>query len=213
MDAKTYDLLNHIPENADYAVTAGDIDPEDLPRARIDAVQDLLRYTRDREEYFFAAKLLTSWGIREGLIALENCMEKPSSIEGIYSHRLHGYDDTYAQIVLAVTRYFSNVADLGKVEEARGDIYPLLSRVIESASGNAFEISRIYDFAESENFLEYVPLIKKHLVSIIDSPEIQGWKTYDALKFLEKFDPRFVASLLEARGKTIEDFNPSVRVQ
>ncbi|MBC7204495.1 MAG: hypothetical protein H5U29_13480, partial [Pusillimonas sp.] len=90
MEPKTYEFLNHIPKHADYAVSAGDLDPEDIPQDRIDAVLDLLRHANNDEEHFLAAKLLTSWGIHEGLIALEGRMDKPGGIEGVYFHRLHG---------------------------------------------------------------------------------------------------------------------------
>lgn len=62
MDSKTDRLLNDIPEHADYAVEAGDLDPEDIPQERVDAVQELLCRTQDDNERFLAAKLLTNWG-------------------------------------------------------------------------------------------------------------------------------------------------------
>lgn len=113
MDRKTNDLLNSIPEHADYAADAGDLDPEDIPQERMYAVMDLLLHADIDVVRFLAAKLLTSWGIHEGLIALEEGMERPEIIEGIYSHRLHGYDDTYRQMLMAVTMYFAHMADRG----------------------------------------------------------------------------------------------------
>ncbi|WP_234709763.1 hypothetical protein, partial [Pseudomonas amygdali] len=146
MEPKIYELLNSIPEHADYAVTAGDLDPEDIPQERIDAVLDLLRNATTNEEQFLAAKLLTSWGVHEGLIALEGSMEEPEGIEGTYSHYLYGYDDTYRQILLAVTRYFANMADRGGVEAARVQIYSPLSKIIALASSKPFEIAKVFDF-------------------------------------------------------------------
>lgn len=137
MGPEKYELLNGVPGHADYAVSAGDLDPEDIPQERISAVLDLLRNASNDEERFFAAKLLTSLGIHEGLIALEASMEKPEQIEGIYSHRVYGYDDTYYQILLAVTRYFSNVADRGDIEVARAQIYSILSKIIALASSKS----------------------------------------------------------------------------
>lgn len=210
MDARTYDLLYGIPEQADYAVNAGDLDPEDIPKDRVDAVLGLLRHARG-EKRFLAAKLLTSWGVYEGLCVLEKCMEKPKGIEGMYAHHLHGYDDTYRQIILAVTRYFSNVADRGQAEEARIQIYPLLSKIINLANREPFEITKIFDFANSESYSEYVPLVEEHLAAIIDSPEIHGWKVYDAICFLVGFDSDFVASILRDKKKSIDDFMPAAR--
>ncbi|AZE22010.1 MULTISPECIES: hypothetical protein [Pseudomonas] len=211
MDRKTNDLLNSIPEHADYAADAGDLDPEDIPQERMDAVMDLLRHADNDVVRFLAAKLLTSWGVHEGLIALEKNMERPEIIEGIYSHRLHGYDDTYRQILMAVTMYFANMADRGEREVARTQVYSPLSKIIALAGSKPFEIADAFAFVKRERYLEYVLPIKQHLVSIIDHPEIHRWKIYDAIELLMGFDPEFVMSLLKEKNKTIDDFRPTVQ--
>ncbi|AZD84407.1 MULTISPECIES: hypothetical protein [Pseudomonas] len=211
MDRKTNDLLNSIPEHADYAADAGDLDPEDIPQERMDAVMDLLRHADNDVVRFLAAKLLTSWGVHEGLIALEKNMERPEVIEGIYSHRLHGYDDTYRQILMAVTMYFANMADRGEREVARTQVYSPLSKIIALAGSKPFEIADAFAFVKRERYLEYVLPIKQHLVSIIDHPEIHRWKIYDAIELLMGFDPEFVMSLLKEKNKTIDDFRPTVQ--
>lgn len=211
MDRKTNELLNSIPEHADYAADAGDLDPEDIPQERMDAVMDLLRHADNDVVRFLAAKLLTSWGVHEGLIALEKNMESSEIIEGIYSHRLHGYDDTYRQILMAVTMYFANMADRGGREVARTQVYSPLSKIIALAGSKPFEIADAFAFVKRERYLEYVPLIKQHLVSIIDHPEIHRWKIYDAIELLMGFDPEFVMSLLKEKSKTIDDFRPTVQ--
>lgn len=76
------------------------------------------------------------------------------------------------------------------------------------ASSEPFEIAEIFDFASSENYSEYMPLVEKHLVSIIDHPEIHRWKIYDAIEFLMVFNPGFVTFLLKEKNKTIDDFRP-----
>ena len=208
MDRKTNDLLNSIPEHADYAADAGDLDPEDIPQERMDAVMGLLLHADNDVVRFLAAKLLTSWGIHEGLIALEKSMERPEVIEGIYSHRLHGYDDTYRQILMAVTMYFANMAGREGREVARAQVYSPLSKIIALADSKPFEIADAFAFVKRERYLEYVPLIEQHLVSIIDHPEIHRWKIYDAIELLMDFDPEFVMSLLKEKNKTIDDFRP-----
>ncbi|GAB0062900.1 hypothetical protein IBA8401_39300 [Pseudomonas syringae] len=208
MEPKIYELLNGIPEHADYAVTAGDLDPEDIPQERIDDVLDLLRHATTNEEQFLAAKLLTSWGVHEGLIALEGSMEELEGIEGTYSHRLYGYDDTYRQILLAVTRYFANMADRGDVEAARVQIYSPISKIIALASSKPFEIAKIFDFVSRKKYSEYVPLIEEYLAAIIDHSEVHRWKIYDAIDFLMVCNPDFIASLLEEKNKSIDDFRP-----
>jgi hypothetical protein len=206
MERKIYDLLNSVPDHADYAVDAGDLDLEDVPEERINAVRDLLSQTDDDTERFLAAKLLTSWGVHEGLLALEQCMDNYKRIEGSYPHRLRGYDDTYHQVLMTVIRYFSNSADSGRAQEARAQVYALLSKIIMLSGHMPFEIANVFDFVGREQFFEYVPLIKQHLVSIIDNPEMHHWKVTDAIDFLLKVDEPFVLSLLKEKGKTVDDF-------
>ncbi|WP_223886627.1 hypothetical protein [Pseudomonas amygdali] len=69
-------LLNDIPEGADYAADAGDLDLEDIPQGRMESVIGLLHTSDEKVVRFLAAKLLTSWGVFEGLKALEGIVEK-----------------------------------------------------------------------------------------------------------------------------------------
>jgi len=211
VDQKTYDLLRGIPDHADYAAEAGELDAEDIPQERMAAVLDLLRNSDNDVVRFEAAKLLTSWGISEGLVALGESMEKPELIRNTYLHRLYGYDDTYRHILMAVTMYFANMVDRGQREVARAEIFLPLSIVIELAGVEPFEISEVFAFLKRERYPEYIPLVKQHLSSIIDRPEIHRWKIYDAMEFLMGFETEFVMSLLQLRNKSIEDFMPRQR--
>lgn len=206
MDRKTNDLLNSIPEHADYAADAGELDAEDIPQERMEAVQKLLRESDNKVVHFQAAKLLTSWGVPEGLAALEKYLESPEVITNIYPHRLYGCDDTYRQILMAVVMYFANMADKGEREVARAQVYPTLSKIIAMASVNPFEIADVLAFVKRGGYLEYIPLIKQYLVLIIDCPEIHRWKIYDAIEFLMGFEPDFVAHLLKEKNKSVDDF-------
>lgn len=208
MDSKTYRLLNDIPEHADYAVEAGDLDPEDIPQERVGAVEELLCRTQDDNERFLAAKLLTNWGYPRGLMALEKCLEKPESIEWTYKHRLHGYDDTYCHILFALTQYYANMAGRGHAVLARAEVFPLVSKIIVLAGSQPFEITGALDFARRTGHQEYLPLIKDHLLSIIDHFDLHRWKIYDVIVFLLEFDADFVVSVLKQKNKIIEDFKP-----
>jgi hypothetical protein len=211
MDRKTYDLLNSIPDQADYAAEAGELDPEDIPQERMSAVLDLLHNSDNDVVRFHAAKLLTSWGVLEGLAALEKSMERPELIKNVYLHRLHGYDDTYRQILMAVTMYFANMAGRGGREEARAQVFSPLSKIIEFAGDEPFEIADALAFVKREKYLEYIPLIKQHLSSIIDCPEIHRWKIHDAIEFLIGFELEFVLSLLKEKNKSIDGFLPRLQ--
>ncbi|WP_338525355.1 hypothetical protein NUH87_06910 [Pseudomonas batumici] len=206
MERVTYDLLYSLPAGADYAVDATDLDAEDIPQSRVDRVLDLLLGTNSGMEHFLAARLLTSWGYHEGLTALEKCMSDREGIDGAFAHRIHGYDDTYRQVLLAVIRYFSNVADRGDVDGAGAQVYGPLSKIISLASTMPFEISNVFDFVSREGFLEYIPLFEQHLLSIVDQPEVHRWKINDAIGFLLRFDSEFVLSLLTQRGQTVDSF-------
>ncbi|MBI6824658.1 hypothetical protein YA0026_24835, partial [Pseudomonas syringae] len=97
-----------------------------------------------------------------------------------------------------------------KKDVARAEVYPLLSKIIELAASNPFEITDVLSFIKREQYFEYLPLIKGYLMSIIDNPEVHRWKIYDAIEFLVEFDSQFVVSLLEEKRKSIEDFKPSI---
>lgn len=211
MDHKTNFLLSNIPEGADYAADAGDLDLEDIPQERMEAVIDLLRNADDEVVKFLAAKLLASWGVFEGFRVLKEFVEKKSAIiANVYPHRLYGYDDTFRQVLMAVVMFYANMAGAGKKDVARAEVYPLLSKIIELAASNPFEITDVLSFIKREQYFEYLPLIKGYLMSIIDKPEVHRWKIYDAIEFLVGFDSQFVVSLLEERRKSIEDFKPSI---
>ncbi|WP_459745972.1 hypothetical protein [Pseudomonas sp. 3A(2025)] len=210
MDRRVNDLLNSIPEHADYAADPGELDAEDIPQDRMEAVKDLLSHTDD-EVRFLAAKLLTSWGVHEALIALEKSMTRPDVIEGIYSHRLHGYDDTYRHILMAVTMYFAHSADRGEKELARTQIFSMVLKIITLANNRPFEIANALSFIKHQHCLEYLPAIEQHLASIIDHPDIHRWKIYDAIEFLMDFNREFVMALLKEKNRTIDDFRPNAQ--
>ncbi len=111
---------------------------------------------------------------------------------------------------MAVVMFYANMAGAGKKDVARAEVYPLLSKIIELAASNPFEITDVLSFIKREQYFEYLPLIKGYLMSIIDKPEVHRWKIYDAIAFLVGFDSQFVVSLLEERRKSIEDFKPSI---
>ena len=67
-------------------------------------------------------------------------------------------------------------------------------------------IERLVECAEYYENIEYIPLIRNHLIQIIDHPKLQFWKIHDALELMLKLDPEFVHNLLDEKGKTLEDF-------
>ena len=78
--------------------------------------------------------------------------------------------------------------------------------IIEISNTEPFDISRLFWLIDDEKYDEYIPLIKNHLIQIIDHPELQFWKIHDAIELMLKLEPEFVHNLLEEKGKTLEDF-------
>ncbi|MCS3836418.1 hypothetical protein HNR03_000998 [Pseudomonas sp. JAI111] len=206
MESRIYDLLYSVPDNADYAVDAADLDAEDIPQNRIDGLMGLLLNGDDCMECFLAAKLLASWGVREGLVALDKYIDNLGAVSGLMTHRLHGYDDTYRCILLALTSYFANMSDKGESVKAREEIYNPISKIIELSNTAPFEISDFFWLVEAKGFFEYIPLLREHLVMIFDRPDVHYWKINDVVKLLLKVDLDFVSAFLKGKGRAIEDF-------
>lgn len=89
----------------------------------------------------------------------------------------------------------------------REKLFPYIARIIEAANTQPFVIDSLFRLITEENFEEYIPLLKEHLVAIIEHPEIHRWKIHDVIKLLLQIDPSFVYELLERKGKTLKDFN------
>ncbi|MFC3943781.1 hypothetical protein CCU68_20840 [Pseudomonas gingeri NCPPB 3146 = LMG 5327] len=207
MDAQKNKLLFGIPEGADYAVEAIDLDAEDIPSSRVDAVRELLRDSTDSWERFLSAKLLAAWGYEEGLISLEAFVDRPESIAGGISQNLHGYDDTFKHILFALSNYYIKCIESGRRDEARLQIFSPISKVVALAGTTPFEVSDIFWLVEREGFVEYVPLFEEYLEKIIDFPDRYRWRIRDVIALLLKVDAEFVSSILRRKGKTLGDFD------
>lgn len=204
MDKEISVLLHDVPTHADYACDATDLDLEDIPEERIIKVINLLK-SSDESIVFEAAKLLTHWGQTSGFDALVNLLNE-NKLDGYIDHRLHGYDDTLEHVLRAFVSYWATQATLCFGEQARIKIFPPIKKIIEKSNSQNFEISRLFWVIEKYKYSEYIPLIKNHLIQIIDHPEFQFWKIHDAIELMLKFEPEFVRNLLDEKGKTLEDF-------
>lgn len=205
MEQKIIDLLCEIPDNVDYTDVAEDLDLEDIPEIRIKQLRELLTNS-DVYIQFQAAKLLTFWGDDYGFKVL-TCLFDNNKLSSFVDHRLYGYDDTLQHVLRALIRYWADKYDQGLGEAAREKLFPYIARIIEAANTQPFVIDSLFRLITEENFEEYIPFLKEHLVAIIEHPEIHGWKIHDAIEFLLKIDPDFVNELLLKKGKTLQDFN------
>ena len=91
--------------------------------------------------------------------------------------------------------------DFLKINKELSNYSNKLSQKLQIVVAN--KIDMLYD---DEKYDEYIPLIKNHLIQIIDHPELQFWKIHDAIELMLKLEPEFVHNLLEEKGKTLEDF-------
>ena len=204
MDKSIDDILFEVPPQADYAVDAFDLSEEDIPQSRVTAVSHLLNSEDDFIRYT-AARLLTSWGYEQGVEELEK-FEYDNNL-GFIDHRLHGYDDSSYHNLRALISFWALNSDRGHGAYAYQRIKPIVFDIINKFNAQPFEISPLLRLIARRRFEEYIPLIKEHLITIIDHPEGHGWKIHDAIELLLKFDGGFVMNLLSEKGKTLKDFN------
>lgn len=205
MEQKIIDLLCEIPDNIDYTDVAEDLDLEDIPEMRIKQLRELL-ISSDGYIQFQAAKLLTFWGDDCGFKALTSLFDN-NKLSGFVDHRLYGYDDTLQHVLRALIRYWADKYDQGLGDLTREKLFPYIARIIEAANTHPFVIDSLFKLIVEENFEEYIPLLKEHLVAIIEHPEIHRWKIHDVIELLLEIEPGFVYELLEKKGKTLKDFN------
>ncbi len=208
MNKEVQALLYSVPPEADYAVDATDIDAQDIPQSRIEGVLELLACD-DEAIKFSAARLLTSWGYREGLVYLTEVLSSPHQVEGLEVHRLHGYDDTFKLALSALVGYFTRLSDRGAGEAARAEIVEPIKKIIQLSNSRPFEISGFFWLVEDKKFFEYVPALREHLCLIAQSPSVHRWKIYDVLNLLLKVDHEFASAFLQKAHKTLDDFKLS----
>lgn len=197
-------LLHDIPSYVDYADVAADIDLEDVPIERINKLKELLNVD-DIGLVFDVARLLTSWGVKEGFDTLKKLLMN-NDLQGMIQHRLRNYDDTYKHVLDSFISYWAVQADLGYGEKARQDIFEPISKIIKASSVQPFEISGLFYVISDERFSEYIPLLKEHLKTIIKHPEHNYWKIKDAIDLFLKIEPNFVQEVLTENNMKLSDY-------
>ena len=142
---------------------ATDLDPEDIPDSRINGVTELLRTHPDDGVRLMAARLLTSWGVQEGLSYTVYIIDHFQAFEGFDSHRLHGHDETLKFVLRSLVGYFCRLADAGEGEKARAEIYaprehqhwdPLTSALLSNAASGVKSALDPADTAAPPTYVE-----------------------------------------------------------
>lgn len=201
MDKLISDLLFNIPDGVDYAASSTELDSDDIPQSRVEALK-LLLDSEDSEICFNAAIVLTSWGYKDGLNKLESVINNNYRVFMV--HRLYSYDDSLLHVLKAVKRYWAVQTDMGNENDARQDVYPVISLIIIKSSTEKFDISILYPWLERQMYLEYIPLLKEHLEAIIDNRDFHEWKICDVISCLMKLAPDYVDDLLKKKGKPLD---------
>lgn len=208
-DKEIDEVLFHVPSHAsDYATYPGDLDVEDRV---VDAVPKLKTLMHEGNEYYAmrAAMILTAWEDDEGFDYLERFVFEHPVLDGWMEHRLRGYDDTYLHILSSFKSYWARRSDAGHQDEARHKIFRPVSKIIEYANTQPFEISGFFWIVGDERYTEYIPLLKQHLEAIAQNPRLHHWKIVDCAKLLKEFDPEFVQGVFEKNHLNPADFQES----
>ncbi|WP_426133464.1 RDD family protein [Pseudomonas sp. PWP3-1b2] len=207
VDDRINDLLHFVPTHADYAVDATDLDRVDIPDSRIAGVTELLRSHPDDDIRLLAARLLTSWGMPEGLSYTVYIVDHFQAFEGFNSHRLHGHDETFKFVLRSLVSYFCKLADQGEGEKARAELYEPIVKIIQLSNERPFEIVDMFSLVSRNQFKEFIPALREHLLAIAANPELHRWKIYDVLELLLTVDAEFASGFLKSAGKSHNDFN------
>lgn len=206
MQEEIHHLLYDVPDSADYAVDVSELDPEDIPLERVVQVLKLLD-SADVDVRFSAARILCSWGYEEGLVVLESFIDDPSRMEGFFTHRLHGFDDTPRFVLSALTSFVANNAGQGRGAYAHERVHDSILTIINMAKEHPFMLGYFLCLIKHDQYQEFIPALKDLLAVIVDKGDEYYWNIKDLVALLIGFDPIFVYKLFLLKGKTYSDFN------
>ena len=217
MDKEMIDLLCHVPAHAGYAANASELDTEDIDAARVEKLKTIIAVdiddTTDDYAHYCAARLLCSWGYECGFKMISQYIFREDLMEMrcYEQHRSWPYNDTYTHALTAVKRYHAQLSETKLDPVSRIEIRSPIIKIIKLSNVKPFQIDNSFNLVGYYHYEEYKPHFIEHLSAIIDHIDIHRWKIFDALRFVNTFDPEFVSSLLNARGKTIDDYklNPN----
>ncbi|OOF35553.1 hypothetical protein [Rodentibacter heidelbergensis] len=201
-----YDVLYRIPKGVDSTIVLEDLDLKDIPKDRINKIISII-YDHDYYDDFDlikAASLLSNWGFDEGFYFLSSLLLGEKENKLLYELLID--EEVYKMIFYAIIGYWGSVSDSNIDGSHLKDImFPVVSKLIELASINGFNISYIYFMILDYDFVEFVPLVKKYLSNIIDDSS-QYWNIHDSIKLLMKIEPGFAIDLIHKKNKELSDF-------
>ncbi|MBB6521850.1 hypothetical protein [Pseudoteredinibacter isoporae] len=183
---------------------------DEIPVNRVADLLDLVELGSTPEIKVYALCLLVSWGNES---AFDRLAKECSSGEGLLeldksSHRLRGYSTVYEKVLEAFICYWINQVEVSEIlgDGARKKIFQPLSDIIEKSNRNPFELKKLYSHILDYNWLEFAPLVKKHLEEVLSDDSGNQWKVVDAINFLDQYDVEFVSMALLKKQKSRKDF-------
>ncbi|HFC92815.1 MAG TPA: hypothetical protein ENJ51_08395 [Leucothrix mucor] len=196
MKKNIYDLLytnKQGKKESSYEMSL--LEDQDIPWDRIEKLKGLLQPVSSIKNILIpleSAKLLSSWGIEEGLNYLENLVDNRVDKLGLISpHRLFSYDQIYEEIQDAITNYYARHADRSTEEgiNAAKRIKPILLKIIKLFEVLPFELTCLFDIEEFLDRNSYEIPLKKCFKILVMKKERK--KAKDLEKLLLKWDPNF----------------------
>lgn len=195
----------------DYAVDHLELDDEDIDFDRIPELHRLLTpnaVKNDLEIPLEAALVLTSWGDDKGLEYLEYVESLgPEDWYGAgYSHKFGNFDTTREWMLSAISFYSGAHLDRSGNDAKRERIFPIVSSILKASETHKFQFNFLSVILR-RSYNEYDAGLKSYLCAMLaDDSGFHHHKPADAVKFFEKYDPRYLDVALARAGKIRSDY-------
>ncbi|WP_170238475.1 hypothetical protein [Streptococcus suis] len=185
-------LLYEIPEGADYAIDASELEQEDISSTRVRQLEELLQ----KGEYVFEiSMLLTAWGYDSGFNCLTELFDK-GLLRGFIVNRLYGYDETYKHILDNLILFWINKG-AGEDKEIEVKVNLYIKKIIQDSFLEMYDLDPLITFLQlSSTRQELIELIKQNLEKITLEQENFLWRIKSDLKIINIYDKDFVDNFI-----------------
>ncbi|MFU2164937.1 hypothetical protein ACMZ6Z_09225 [Streptococcus pluranimalium] len=185
-------LLYEIPEGADYAIVASELEKEDISSTRVRQLEELLQHG----EYLFeVSMLLTAWGYDSGFNCLTELFDK-GLLKGYIINRIYGYDETNKHILDNLILYWINNG-AGEKEGVDNKVNLYIKRIIQDSFLEMYDLDPLITFLQLSNTSqEIIELMKQNLEKITLKQVNFLWRIKSDLKIINLYDKDFVENFI-----------------
>ncbi|WP_155974070.1 hypothetical protein [Streptococcus ruminantium] len=185
-------LLYEIPEGADYAIDASELEKEDISSTRVRQLEELLQHG----EYLFeVSMLLTAWGYDSGFNCLTELFDK-GLLKGYIINRLYGYDETNKHILDNLILYWINNG-AGENEGVDNKVNLYIKRIIQDSFLEMYDLDPLTTFLKlSSSRQEIIGLVKKNLEELTVEQSNFLWRVRSDLRLINPYDKNFVENFI-----------------